>query len=89
MAIPNIHIDASSDKPYASVPRQIGKHNAGVYCNQCREFFALAVVDRPLPVKFVSNGKPVLQCTECGDQQRRDPSEIVWVVLSPANQRKP
>jgi Zn ribbon nucleic-acid-binding protein len=89
MAVPTINLDATSDKPHASMPREIGKYNAGLYCNKCREFFALAIVkDPPKAVKFASDGKPMFECSECGHRQRRRPSEIHWVLLSKATLRK-
>jgi RNase P subunit RPR2 len=90
MAI-NINLDSTSNVPHASVPRQMGKVNLGVYCETCEEFFALAVTDQPMfskGVKIVAAGPVLLKCTECGHEQRRNVSDIVELTLRQTNRRK-
>lgn len=89
--MPRIHIAAADETPNPSVKRQLGKINYGLYCKHCDEFFALAVLEQPLPepVEFISDGEPLFECPMCRQQQRRQVSEIATIVLTEEMIRRP
>jgi hypothetical protein len=84
-----IHISAEGETPCASVRRRVGKYNAGLYCVECSEIFAIAVADRQGDIEFISDGEPLFECPFCHQQQRRQPSEIAWFLLTEGRLRKP
>ena len=85
-----IHLE-SQDAPYATVKRKLGVQNAGMYCTNCSEFFAVAV-SPPGVIKdaeFVSDGPLRFVCPLCETLQSRDPTEIFSLVLTEATKRRP
>ncbi len=86
-----LHI-ASTDKPYETVKRRLGITNVGLYCDNCGEFFAIAIFppDRPEPgIEFISDGLVLFDCPFCNQQQSRQVSDILQIVLTESNRRKP
>ena len=89
-----IHLSSEGDSPHASVKRQIGKLNAGLYCTNCSEFFAVVVVGledkkKIENIEFRANGPVLFGCPFCHHGQRREVSEIGLVILTEGNKRKP
>ena len=89
-----IHLSSEGDSPHASVKRQIGKLNAGLYCTNCSEFFAVAVIGledkkKIENIEFKANGPVLFGCPFCHQGQRREVSEIGLVILTEGNKRKP
>ena len=90
--MPRIHLATNPGEPYRAVKRKMGKLNAGLYCEQCPEFFALAVVPKAaehVPVEIVADGLILFECPFCKARQARDVSEIVQIRLTALNKRKP
>jgi hypothetical protein len=88
--MPKLHI-ASTDKPYETVKRRLGITNAGLYCDKCGEFFAIAIFppERPkVEIEFVSDGPVLFDCPLCHGRQSRQAAEIVQLVLKESNRRK-
>ena len=89
-----INISAQRDSPYPTVRRQVGSVNAGLYCRECAEFFALFVVPKGQErmknwVSFESDGSPLFECPFCHHKQRRAPSEIGYIQLTEGTKRRP
>jgi hypothetical protein len=89
-----LHISAEGNKPNATVKRQLGKLNIGLYCTKCGEFFALAVSEpkddpKMEQVEIISDGQPLYECPFCHHQQRRQVSEIAKLRLTENNKQKP
>lgn len=90
--MPRINLAANPDHPYATVKRQLGKLNSGLYCENCAQFFALAVVPaRPgMPnVEYVADGPLLFECPFCDHRQMRTASEIANIILTEGNRRRP
>lgn len=86
-----VHISAEGEQPAATVKRQLGRQNYGLYCNGCDEFFALAVSDplKATDLEIVSDGEPMFECPFCHLRERRQPSEIAQVMLTERLKRRP
>ena len=89
-----IHLasNASGDKPYDSVKRQLRSINLGLYCSGCDEFFALAVAPPskpPLDIEYVADGPLLFECPFCHQRQIREVSEITTIRLTEGNKRRP
>ena len=86
-----IHIK-SGEVPNATVKRVHGTRNFGLYCSECKEFFAVAVRkpnEPELDIKFESDGPVCFQCPFCQKIQMRQTSEIASLILTEALKRKP
>jgi hypothetical protein len=89
--MPKLHM-GSTNKPYPSVKRRLGIMNAGLYCNKCGEFIAIAIFppENPkLEIEFISDGPLLFDCPFCHQPQSRQASEIVQLLLKESNRRKP
>jgi hypothetical protein len=89
--MPKLHM-ASTDKPYPTVKRRLGIMNAGLYCDKCEEFFAIAIFPPEHPkqeIEFISDGPLLFDCPFCHQQESRQASEIVQFSLKESNRRKP
>jgi hypothetical protein len=89
-----IELQGDNKKPHATVKRQIGRFNFGLYCTKCAEFFAVAVVTpkdeaKMQNIEFKSAGAPLFQCPFCHHQQRRAVSEIALLRLHERNKKRP
>ncbi|MCB1394158.1 hypothetical protein, partial [Nitrobacter sp.] len=83
---------APGDIPNATVKRRVGKHNAGLYCKECAEFFAVAVYPDgadPDEVRFESSGLLAFACPFCEAFQKREASEIGTLLLTEGRKRRP
>jgi hypothetical protein len=89
-----LNISAEGTTPYQTVKRQLGRLNQGLYCTNCNEFFAFAVIAESKEkivdyLELKSDGKPLFECPFCHHQERREVSEIGYVQLSEGNKQKP
>lgn len=89
MMVNKIHVSAEGNNPHRSVKRQVGKYNAGLYCVDCSEFFALAIAEREITAEFISDGDPLFQCPFCNLIQRRQISEVGAFLLTEERLRRP
>jgi hypothetical protein len=89
--MPRLHI-TSTDKPYPTVKRRLGIMNAGLYCDKCPEFFAIAIFppEHSKPdLEFISDGPLLFVCPFCQQTQSRQASDIVQLTLRESTRRKP
>jgi hypothetical protein len=87
------HLLSDPSHPVATVKRQLGRINVGLYCNGCAEFFSIALLPASIAealartIEYVSKGPVYCRCPLCGRDQDRQVSEITTVVLGADNQR--
>ncbi len=87
----NIAANPENDTPNEGVKRKLGAVNAGLYCNECNEFFAVAICkpdQNATNLSFKSNGDPMFECSMCGHKERRQPSEIAVLILTEELKRR-
>jgi hypothetical protein len=79
----------------ATVRRQFGRINIGLYCQDCFEFFSIVVLPvsateamgRTHTAVRVSDGPLCCRCPLCGYDQEREVAEITSLRLSDENHR--
>ncbi len=82
----------TGDVPVGTVKRKIGATNVGLYCSNCAEFFAFAVLpDGSTPLIELTADEPIrVQCPFCQHQEHRPISEVRSFRLTEgAKQRGP
>ena len=84
-----IHITAF-DEPVASVRRQQGAMNVGIYC-RCGEFISFSAAapgQAPVEVEFIAAQPVLVFCPYCRSEEHRHVEEIHQLLLTKKNKRR-